>query len=400
LIMEGRKEVLLMGTGKVASEAARQLVAGEHPGLHLRGMVHSGGFALHPELQEMLDLEVVTAAAGTRDRAGEYLRELEGYERSTGGLAITQKMLSKLEPPVFPDMVLVDASDAGALPSFAAYNQMFMGMGAVATANKSTLVGDNRMFMSLTSLPNQFGYAATVMAGTGIDSGSGCVLDLVSRLRDTDDDVLRVSASLSGTLGYVGWKMDQAVRTQGPSSSDIWEEVMDLGYTEPNPAVDASGADGTGKVVNIARTSGYPVVAQSVKVESFLPSECLEGVTDAASFMTSIRKVDEVMWHRFEEVAGRGEVLRYVANLDFDNPRSPSLSIGFRSFLPEQPMAQLEGTTNLAVVETRKGKTFAIQGPGAGPEPTARNLLKDAARLPGDVERIRFYEEIIKRSQE
>ncbi len=55
--------------------------------------------------------------------------------------------------------------------------------------------------------------------------------------------------------------------------SEVLQEAMDKGYTEPNPWDDLNGLDVARKILILARTAGFALDMDDVIVEPFLPKE-------------------------------------------------------------------------------------------------------------------------------
>src|SRR3989338_7225226 len=100
---------------------------------------------------------------------------------------------------------------------------------SIVTANKNPLaLCDFKTFQNLTKEVGRYGYRCSVMAGAE-------AVSKIRDLRDLGDSPVEISGCFSGTLGYIASELEK-----GRKFSEIVEEAVTLGYTEPNPADDFS----------------------------------------------------------------------------------------------------------------------------------------------------------------
>src|SRR5262249_10105038 len=116
-------------------------------------------------------------------------------------------------------------------------------------ANKKPLAASAAAYQRLMSASSKAGrdirYEATVGAGLPI-------IDTFQKLVETGDRVLRIDGCVSGTLMYIA-----SAVTNGRSFADAVREAVALGYAEPDPREDLSGADAARKALILARLLGY-----------------------------------------------------------------------------------------------------------------------------------------------
>jgi predicted MFS family arabinose efflux permease len=98
-------------------------------------------------------------------------------------------------------------------------------------------------------------YEATVGAGLPI-------IDTISKLRESGDQVVRIEGCPSGTLGYLFGELGR-----GATFSDALRAAMAFGYTEPDPREDLSGMDVARKGLILGRAMGFDGELDSVLVE-------------------------------------------------------------------------------------------------------------------------------------
>ena len=235
---------------------------------------------------------------------------------------------------------------------------------AVVTPNKSALSGTADLYAGCEAAaqagPAPFLYGTTVGAGLGI-------LPTLRDARRTGDLVRRVEGVLSGTLAFVM----NALRA-GTPFSDAVMDARRLGYTEPDPRADLSGADVARKLVILARESGRAATTDEVTVESLVPPDY--AALPTADFLRRLPELDAGWKGRVDAAAAAGAELQYVACLDADGLRA-----GVERVAPGSPLAGLTGPANVFLLHTdRYGEQpRVVAGPGASADVTAAVLLAD-----------------------
>jgi homoserine dehydrogenase len=208
----------------------------------------------------------------------------------------------------------------------------------------------------------------------------GAALPVIGPLRDlvaTGDAVERIEASLSGTLGYLCGELQRGV----PLSAAV-ERAQALGYTEPNPRDDLSGADVARKALILARELGLQLQASDVALAPF----CDPGVaaeTDPVRFLARLRQGDEGLAGRVAEQRRGGRVLRYLARIKCGE--RPKVMVGPAWVEAEHPAARLQGSEAQVAIWSKRypGPPLRVQGPGAGAAVTAGGVLADVLRVTG-----------------
>lgn len=162
-----------------------------------------------------------------------------------------------------------------------------------------------------------------------------------------------VTAILNGTSNYILTTM-----TGGGSFEAALADAQRLGYAEPDPSMDLSGADAAEKLAILIRLFGRLLVDPAAVPLDPLASVEADDIAAAAAFDGAIRPVSRAAW--------RGTAIR--------------AHVG-PAFLPSiHPLARVAGVTNGVVIDAERGAQCYI-GPGAGPEVTAATLLDDVAEI-------------------
>ena len=277
-----------------------------------------------------------------------------------------EAILDQISRAFKSDVVLVDATAADF--SGAHLEGLRRGFHLV-TANKRPLADNLSDYRKIQALRQARGlnyrYEATFGAG----------LPLLSTLQDlieTGDRIHHIQGCLSGTLGFICTRMDEGV----PFSAAV-REAMSLGYTEPNPRDDLSGTDVARKALIIAREIGLPLEMKQVSLEPMVSGSLLRAGT-VARFLERLAHADATMSARVRRAQSRGEVLRYVADID-----SRGCRVGLRRIARESPIGRLSGPDNILVFRTERYHDYplVIQGPGAGAGVTAAGVLGDILKV-------------------
>ena len=163
--------------------------------------------------------------------------------------------------------------------------------------------------------------------------------------------IKRVMGVMNGSCNYILTRM----QSEGLPYEAVFEEARQLGYLEADPNLDVGGIDAGHKLSLLA------AIAFGTKV-NFDAVE-LEGI--GAVSIDDIRHADE-MGYRIKllgvaQMSGRG----------LEQRMTPCL-------VPKKsPLGQLQGGTNMVVLEGDSVGQIVLRGPGAGEGPTASAVMAD-----------------------
>jgi aspartokinase/homoserine dehydrogenase 1 len=207
-------------------------------------------------------------------------------------------------------------------------------------------------------------HEATVGAGLPL-------LDTISKLQESGDEVLAIEGCPSGTLGYLFGEIGR-----GTPFSSALRAAIALGYTEPDPRDDLSGVDVARKAIILAQLLGYEETLDKVEVESLVPEE-LRSVP-VGEFLARVEELDPLWRDRTADARESGRVLRYRASVTAESVRVGLVAVDVSS-----SFATLTGTDNqFAITTTRyRDNPIVITGPGAGVAVTAAGVLNDVLKL-------------------
>src|SRR6185295_17321910 len=151
------------------------------------------------------------------------------------------------------------------------------------------------------------------------EANVGAGLPIMSTLRDliaSGDEILKIEGILSGTLSYLFNTFDGTT----PFSALV-KEAHRVGFTEPDPRDDLSGADVARKLLILAREIGLKMELDEVKVDSLVPKPLARGKY-GSGFLPAFARYDQEMAGRVKKAAARGAVLRYVGPLEGGKSRA------------------------------------------------------------------------------
>jgi bifunctional aspartokinase / homoserine dehydrogenase 1 len=207
------------------------------------------------------------------------------------------------------------------------------------------------------------------------EANVGAGLPVLSTLNDliaSGDAIEQVEGVLSGTLSYLFNSYDGT-----RPFSELLEEAHALGFTEPDPRDDLSGADVARKLLILARQMGLRLNIEDVPVESLVPRRLRAG-RFTPRFFRVLASYDEAIEQRLSRARAKGRVLRYVGSL-----RNGRAQAGLEELPRDHPLAATKGTDNvIAFTTARYARTpLVVQGPGAGADVTAMGVFSDLLKL-------------------
>jgi len=241
----------------------------------------------------------------------------------------------------------------------------------VVSANKKPFAGPQRAWDQLKAAADEhhrdLRYETTV----------GAALPVIQTLRDlrrTGDRVKRVEGSVSGTLGFLAAKL-----MAGATLSSAIQEAKALGFTEPNPAEDLSGADVARKGVILARELGLRIDPEQVALTPFIPEHLLQA-PDFDALLAGITAWEPELLEYVASLKEQGLALRYLVEVDV---ASGAVTVGPRSVDRDHPAYGTKGAEAFIAFTTSRYDTWPlrVQGPGAGGAVTASGVVSDILRV-------------------
>src|SRR6056297_4031423 len=169
------------------------------------------------------------------------------------------------------------------------------------------------------------------------------------------NDITRVMGVMNGTCNYILTRM----QATGLPYADVFEEARQLGFLEADPTLDVGGIDAGHKLALLAAIAfGTQVDFDGVAIEG-IERITIEDIRHAADMGFRIKLLG------VSQMTGRG----------LEQRMSPCLVPA------DSPLGQLEGGTNMVVIEGDQVEQVILRGPGAGMGPTASAVMADVIEI-------------------
>ncbi|WP_309663746.1 homoserine dehydrogenase [Tabrizicola sp.] len=282
---------------------------------------------------------VIITAVSARDRKKNRDADLSAYAWEADPVTLAQR----------PDVdVFVEVMGGHDGPAKAATEAALVAGKDVVTANKALLAHHGQALAEAAeTLGRVIRFEAAVAGGIPV------IKALTEGL--AANRIKRVMGVMNGTCNYILTRMQSA----GLPYDTVFEEARQLGYLEADPTLDVGGIDAGHKLSLLA------AIAFGTKV-SFDAVE-LEGIGNVS--IDDIRLAQD-MGYRIKllgvaQMTGRG----------LEQRMTPCLVPA------DSPLGQLQGGTNMVVLEGDAVGQIVLRGPGAGMGPTASAVMGDVIDL-------------------
>ena len=282
---------------------------------------------------------VVITAVCARDRTRNRDADLSGYAWETDAVALARRE----DVDVYVEVM------GGSEGAARASTEAALAAGKdVVTANKALLAHHGQ---GLAEVAEAKGLAIRFEAA--VAGGIPVIKALTEGL--AGNQIRRVMGVMNGTCNYILTRMESA----GLPYEQVFEEARQLGYLEADPNLDVGGIDAGHKLSLLA------AIAFGTRV-SFDAVE-LEGIGAIS--------IDDIRWAR--DMGFRIKLLG-VAQLSgrgLEQRMTPCLVPA------DSPLGQLQGGTNMVVLDGDSVGQIVLRGAGAGEGPTASAVLSDVIDL-------------------
>ncbi|MGB3317311.1 MAG: homoserine dehydrogenase [Albidovulum sp.] len=169
------------------------------------------------------------------------------------------------------------------------------------------------------------------------------------------NEIRRVMGVMNGTCNYILTRMENA----GLPYAEVFEEARQLGYLEADPNLDVGGIDAGHKLSLLASIAfGTKVSFDAVELEG-IGRISIDDIRRAADMEFRIKLLGVA------QMTGRG----------LEQRMSPCLVPA------DSPLGQLQGGTNMVVLEGDSVGQIVLRGAGAGEGPTASAVMADIVEI-------------------
>jgi aspartokinase/homoserine dehydrogenase 1 len=319
------------------------------------------------------------------------LRVQNGLEIKVCGIANTKKMVfdengiqlsdwkniltssnESSDPKLFVDRMIsmnlantifIDNTADTQIPDL--YKKIFEASISVATPNKiaASSVYDNYLSLKQLARKHNVEFLFETNVGAGLP-----VISTMRNLIHSGDRIIKIEAVLSGSVSFIFNNFDGT-----KPFSQLVNEAKELGYTEPDPRDDLSGADVKRKITILAREAGYAVNTDEVSINPILPDNCMLA-TSVDAFFTALKQEDAYFNEMLIKARQVGGSLRFIAKAE-----NGKVSCGVETVTTDSPFYNLGGSDNMIVFTTQryKQRPLVVRGPGAGAEVTAAGIFAE-----------------------
>ncbi|MBL4642757.1 MAG: bifunctional aspartate kinase/homoserine dehydrogenase I [Flavobacteriaceae bacterium] len=203
------------------------------------------------------------------------------------------------------------------------------------------------------------------------------LIDTIRLLHESGENITRIRGVFSGSLSYLFNKFS----SEDVAFSEVLQEAIDQGFTEPDPREDLCGNDVARKLLILARELDLENEFEDTVIENLIPLEFRE--IESEDFLSNLEKLN-VTFQEQKEAQKENHVLRYIGDLSGDLfQRKGKLEVKLVSVSKSSPLGSLKGSDAIFEIYTESygAQPIVIQGAGAGAKVTARGVFGDILRL-------------------
>ncbi|HEX8014226.1 MAG TPA: bifunctional aspartate kinase/homoserine dehydrogenase I [Flavobacterium sp.] len=219
---------------------------------------------------------------------------------------------------------------------------------------------------------NQKNYLYETNVGAGLP-----LIDTIKLLHLSGENITKIKGVFSGTLSY----LFNNFSAKDVPFSEILQEAIDNGYTEPDPREDLCGNDVGRKLLILARELDLQNEFEEISIQNLIPEHLREG--NVSDFLTKLKEFDPI-YDEIKAAQKSNHVLRYIGELsgDLQNDKG-NLEVKLVSVPSDTALGGLKGSDSFFEIYTESygDRPIVIQGAGAGSAVTARGVFGDILRL-------------------
>ncbi|WP_109853538.1 bifunctional aspartate kinase/homoserine dehydrogenase I [Aquimarina sp. AU58] len=219
---------------------------------------------------------------------------------------------------------------------------------------------------------NQKQYLYETNVGAGLP-----LIDTIKLLHLSGENITRIKGVFSGSLSY----LFNTFSVEERPFSEVLQEAIDKGFTEPDPREDLCGNDVGRKLLILARELDLSNEFEDINIHNLIPEELRAG--EAKEFLGRLKELD-VVYKKVKEEQKPDHVLRYIGDLWGDlSQEKGSLDVKLVSVPQSSALGQVKGSDSIFEIYTESygDQPIVIQGAGAGAAVTARGVFGDVLRL-------------------
>jgi len=219
---------------------------------------------------------------------------------------------------------------------------------------------------------NQKNYLYETNVGAGLP-----LIDTIKLLHLSGENITKIKGVFSGTLSY----LFNNFSAKDAPFSEILQEAIDNGYTEPDPREDLCGNDVGRKLLILARELDLQNEFEEISIQNLIPEHLREG--NVSDFLIKLKEFDPI-YEKIKADQKPNHVLRYIGELSGDLQNDKGiLEVKLVSVPSDTALGGLKGSDSFFEIYTESygDRPIVIQGAGAGSAVTARGVFGDILRL-------------------
>ena len=219
---------------------------------------------------------------------------------------------------------------------------------------------------------NQKEYLYETNVGAGLP-----LIDTIKLLHLSGENITKIKGVFSGTLSY----LFNTFSSQNRKFSEVLQEAIDKGFTEPDPREDLCGNDVGRKLLILARELELQNEFNEVQIQNLIPENLQQG--EVSDFLNRLEEFDTI-YDEIKKNQEENHVLRYVGELSGDLQQDKgNLEVKLVSVPVNSALGSLQGSDSIFEIYTESygEQPIVIQGAGAGAKVTARGVFGDILRL-------------------
>ena len=342
----------IMGYGSIGQELHKQILD-ERKILQERENISLDILALSNSQKMMLSEDNIDLKS-----ASNVTEKIEALEQSN-----TNEMINHISRQSAYGHIIIDCSASDEAPD--EYDNIFENGISIVTANKKGLSGNIDRYKSIMNSKNLNG------ADFLYETTAGAALPFVKSVSDiasSSDSIKKIEGVFSGTLAYLFNSYDASM-----PFSELVNDALQQGFTEPDPRDDLSGMDVARKLVILAREMGLDMNVNDIHVESLVDPNHLS--LSVNEYLEAMSSGDQAMNDRYQNALENNEKLSYVAQID----ENGNASVSLKNLSNDHSFFSLKGTENIIAIHSDYYSNYplVLRGPGAGREVTASGLFFD-----------------------
>ncbi len=236
----------------------------------------------------------------------------------------------------------------------------------------NTLSFDFYKLLRKTLEENQKQYLYETNVGAGLP-----LIDTIRLLHLSGENITRIKGVFSGSLSY----LFNTFSTEERLFSEVLQEAIEKGYTEPDPREDLCGNDVGRKLLVLARELDLHNEFEDISIHNLIPEHLRDG--SKTEFLKNLKELDSV-YEKVKEEQKPDHVLRYIGDLWGDLfQEKGNLDVKLVSVPQASALGQVKGSDSIFEIYTESygDQPIVIQGAGAGAAVTARGVFGDILRL-------------------